>query len=240
MATSRTGGVDIERDVLRQQLLSWGLEAPTVETVLHEACCVRTVLTRVLERTTRDLADIVAPRASSAREPVAGAAGSSQAGHQSHQLPEPAPEDDPVEAPRAANPWNTFQARLAGSGLSREQIREAYGAERAALTEVRLAPQPSIQEALVSMSPPSCSHGYDVLRAPTPLLGLRGVHVCTWLQLMAKFGLKASEWDRHRCGFYVPRFADSPTSHCRWAAQGLTGDVPVFCGPATTPTCRLA
>jgi len=215
MATSHSGGGSIDQDVLRQQLISWGLEAPTVETALRGAISVREVLTRVLERTTGGLATIATPRSSSAGESAAGAADASRAEQQSSHLPEPSPEDEPVEASRAANPWNAFQARLAGSGLSREQILEAYRSERAALTRLHIAPQSPIQEALVSMSPPSGSHGYDVLRAPASLVGLRGVHLCTWHQLMAKFGLTAGEWDGHRRHFYLPRFADSPTSRTR-------------------------
>jgi len=220
MATIQSDSGEIELDVLRQQLLSWGLDTATADTALRGACSVREVLTQVLEHTTGSLATISVPRAVSPREP--------------------APEDEPTEARTPANPWNAFQARLAGSGLSREQVREAYKTERAAVAGTRPTTQTTNHDVLRRYDVLPGSHGYDVLRAPASLRGLLGLHLCTWPQLMAKFGLTVGGWEAHRSGYYVPRFVDSRTSHDRWASQGLTGAVPVYQGPSTSLTSCLA
>ena len=83
-------------------------------------------------------------------------------------------------------------------------------------------------------SSPACSQpaaspdqGYVVLRVPTRLEELRGVHHCTWKRLLDRFGLQHQEWERSRKDFYTPRFTTIAAAQRSWEGQGLTGRVPI-------------
>ena len=92
---------------------------------------------------------------------------------------------------------------------------------------------------MMSMTPLAGSHGYDLLRAPAHLEQLRGLHLCTWTELLNKFELSPATWEQERRVFYLPRYRDAEESRRRWAEQGLTPPIPLFHGSEMRPSSTL-
>jgi len=101
------------------------------------------------------------------------------------------------------------------------------GKNRASSGEAVSPAAPLGSSSACSQPAASPDQGYVVLRVPTRLEGLRGVHHCTWGRLLARFGLQHQEWERIRKDFYTPRFTTIAAAQHSWEVQGLAGRVPV-------------
>ena len=158
---------------------------------------------------------------------------------------EPEPESAAPPAAASAGPaassWNAFQQRMSGAGLTRTEAARLYREEQQATSladSARAAPvaTPTAVPSHSGVAAPRVADlGYVVLKTPEAFSHLRGVHHCSWTELLAKFGANPQQWPALRSGYYTPRFRDEADAARRWSEQRLLQPMPVFWGPAITP-----
>ena len=131
--------------------------------------------------------------------------------------------------------WNTFQRRLAGSGLSRSATAALYRDEMRARelgdtaaegSPVNGGRRPSAAKAASSAGAP-LEAGYVLMRAPESLQHLRGHHRCNWSGLLRRLGISHEAWERTRSQYFLPHYRDQATAEAMWQRQGLLLPLPV-------------
>jgi len=215
-----------QREDVAACLIACGVEEQVALTAVSGAPTLRAALQRLLGET---------------RGPLAVLEGACVA----TATPEPEPEVVALPAASSAgpvtSPWNVFQQRMAGAGLTRAEAARLYREEQQATARgVGGRSTTAVRPDMTTMSsgvaaPRAADGGYVVLKTPEAFRHLRGVHHCSWDELLAKFGATPQQWSALRAGYYTPRFRDEADATRLWSEQRLLPPMPVFWGPALTP-----
>ena len=146
----------------------------------------------------------------------------------SANAPAPAGAQAASSAKVAANPWNAFQQRLGGSGMSQGQMLARYREESGLAELIRsnappLSAASSGAEGHADLPHP---YGYLVLRTPPSQRHLRGAHCASWATLMARFGITRQDWPRYRDQYYLLNIERVSDLEAVWTAEGFTLPIP--------------
>ena len=122
-----------------------------------------------------------------------------------------------------SNPWNAFQHRMKGAGLSPTEMAALYHEEKAAQgsnDRTAVGGQKTISRPLEA--------GYLILKTPPDQSHLRGHHRCDWGELLGRLGLQGEEWwSSSRGRYYLIKYTTLEIAEQKWVDQRLVLPIPV-------------
>ena len=135
----------------------------------------------------------------------------------------------PPSRPTASgNPWNIFQHRMGGAGMSGDMIRSLYDEQRRMTTEgPQAGAPPSSRGSTVADSDRiHLQEGYLLIRTPRRVQHLRGIHHVKWIELMRRLQIAPSQWKQHRGQYYLVRTDRAGDLVELWVREGLPLPIP--------------